>query len=207
MQEKMGMGNAELGETIMARYLKGNSDPDYFEQYIRFVKASGGEAVFVANILNGTVDELDEYLTRLGPSTSRLPRWSWASKCTWARRKRSAWTVTSSASSPISPCSGRSIPDVPIVAHSTPVGRAPELARASFHEWNQTLAKLPGISGFSQYGWTEFVGQARLQSRRRRDGPDARRASGGNTTSSCRHFPAGRSRPIRRIGAMTRKCI
>jgi pimeloyl-ACP methyl ester carboxylesterase len=57
-------------------------------------------------------------------------------------------------------------PDVPIVAHSTPVGRAVELARSSFHEWNQALGRLPGISGFSQYGWTEFAGQPRLQTQR-----------------------------------------
>ncbi|MCX7011447.1 MAG: hypothetical protein NTW86_02565, partial [Candidatus Sumerlaeota bacterium] len=51
-------------------------------------------------------------------------------------------------------------PSLPIVADGTPVGRVDsrpgDVVLASFHEWNQRLAKLPGISGFSQYGWTEF---------------------------------------------------
>ncbi|MCX7012096.1 MAG: hypothetical protein NTW86_05945, partial [Candidatus Sumerlaeota bacterium] len=48
-----------------SRFMKHGLGPDHFEQYIQFVKASGGEAVFVANILNGTVEELEEFLTRL----------------------------------------------------------------------------------------------------------------------------------------------
>jgi hypothetical protein len=48
-----------------SRFMKEGSGPDHLEQYIHLVKASGAEAIFVANILNGTVEELDEFLTRL----------------------------------------------------------------------------------------------------------------------------------------------
>ena len=51
-------------------------------------------------------------------------------------------------------------PAVPIVSHSTPVGRAADRARNATHDWNRALAELPGLSGFSQYGWTEFGGHA-----------------------------------------------
>jgi acyl-CoA thioesterase-1 len=66
-------------------------------------------------------------------------------------------------------------PHVPIVAHSTPVGRVGERAQASFHEWNQALARLPGIDGFSQYGWPEFgTDVRRLMAGTSQETPDTR---------------------------------
>jgi acetyl esterase/lipase len=165
MQEKMGKGDADLGEMIIARYLKGNSDPDYFEQYIRFVKASGGDAVFVANILNGTVDELDEYLTRLRAERIPIAAVVLGVEMHLGPAKVLGLDGYVERIKPFIAMLRAKYADVPIVAHSTPVGRAPELARGEFHEWNQTLTKLQGISGYSQYGWTEFLGQGRLQSR------------------------------------------
>jgi|GEM_PF-416488 len=166
MKEKSGPGGTDLGAAIMARYLKGNSEPDYLGQFIRFVKASGGEAVFVANILNGTVEELDEFLTRL--KAERVPIAAVVLGVEMHLGPAQALGLDGYVEriKPYIAMLKAKCPDVPIVAHSTPVGRAVELARASFHEWNQTLGRLPGISGFSQYGWTEFAGQPRLQTRR-----------------------------------------
>ena len=166
MEKTSGPGRSDLAAAIIASYLKGNSEPDYFEQYIRFVKASGGEAVFVANILNGTVDELDEFLTRL--KAERVPIAAVVLGVEMHLGPAQALGLDGYVQriKPTIAMLKTKYPDVPIVAHSTPVGRAVELARASFHEWNQALGKLPGISGFSQYGWTEFAGQPRLQTRR-----------------------------------------
>lgn len=166
IKEKSGSDQADLAAAIIARYMKGNSGPDHFEQYIRFVKASGGEAVFVANILNGTVDELDEFLTRL--KAERVPIAAVVLGVEMHLGPAQALGLDGYIEriKPYIAMLKAKWSDVPIVAHSTPVGRAVELARASFHEWNQALGRLPGISGFSQYGWTEFAGQPRLQMRR-----------------------------------------
>jgi hypothetical protein len=51
-------------------------------------------------------------------------------------------------------------PSVRIVAWSTPVGRRAAVP-TSFHQWNREVAKLSGIDGFAQYGWTEFGSAAR----------------------------------------------
>jgi len=50
-------------------------------------------------------------------------------------------------------------PTVRIVAWSTPVGRRASVP-GSFKEWNRDVAKVSGIDGFAQYGWTEFGGAA-----------------------------------------------
>jgi len=149
-----------------SRFMKEGSGPDHFEQYLQFVKASGGEAVFTANILNGTVAELDEFLTRL--QAERIPIAAVVLGVEMHLGQAEALGLDGYIQriKPYITMLQARYPRVPIVAHSTPVGRVGQRARDSFHEWNRQLAKLPGISGFSQYGWPEFGGQPRLQTLR-----------------------------------------
>jgi acyl-CoA thioesterase-1 len=139
-----------------SRFMKEGSGPDHFEQYIQFVKASGGEAVFTANILNGTVAELDEFLSRL--QAERIPIAAVVLGVEMHLGQAQALGLNGYLEriKPYIPMLQAKYPQVPIVAHSTPVGRVGDRAQASFHEWNQALARLPGIDGFSQYGWPEF---------------------------------------------------
>ena len=139
-----------------SRFMKEGSGPDHFEQYIQFVKASGAEAVFTANILNGTVAELDEFLSRLQAEHIPIAAVVLGVEMHLGQPGTLGSDGYLERIKPYFPMLQAKYPQVPIVAHSTPVGRVGERARASFHEGNQTLAKLPGISGFSQYGWPEF---------------------------------------------------
>jgi len=50
-------------------------------------------------------------------------------------------------------------PHVRVVGWSTPVGRRATVP-AAYRQWNKDVAKMPGIDGFAQYGWTEFGGAA-----------------------------------------------
>jgi len=144
-----------------SRFMKEGSGPDHFEQYMKFVKASGAEAIFTANILNGTVSELDEFLSRL--QAERIPIACVVLGVEMHLGQAQALGLNGYLEriKPYIPMLQAKYPHVPIVAHSTPVGRVGDRAQASFHEWNQALAKLPGISGFSQYGWPEFGTEVR----------------------------------------------
>ena len=144
-----------------SRFMKEGSGPDHFEQYMKFVKASEGEAVFTANILNGTVAELEEFLSRL--QAGRIPIACVVLGVEMHLGQAEALGLDGYLKriKPYITMLQAKYPHVPIVAHSTPVGRVGERARASFHEWNQALARLPGISGFSQYGWPEFGTEVR----------------------------------------------
>ncbi|MCX7011824.1 MAG: hypothetical protein NTW86_04535 [Candidatus Sumerlaeota bacterium] len=147
-----------------SRFMDRSPGPDHLEQYIQFVKASGGSALFVANILNGTVDELDEYLTRLQAAQVPIACVILGVEMHLGQPGEFGLDWYVERIKPYFPMLQSKYPDVPIVLHSTPVGRVGERASASFHEWNQRLAQLPGIAGFSQYGWPEFGGQPRLNS-------------------------------------------
>jgi len=149
-----------------SRFMKEGSGPDHFEQYIRLVKASDGEALFVANILNGTVGELDEFLTRLKAEHVPIAATILGVEMHLGQPGTLGLDGYVTRIKPYLPMLKTKFPEVPVVIHSTPVGRTGERALDSFHQWNQTLTQMPGISGFSQYGWTEFGGQARLQTRR-----------------------------------------
>ncbi|MCX7011823.1 MAG: SGNH/GDSL hydrolase family protein [Candidatus Sumerlaeota bacterium] len=138
------------------------SGPDHFEQYIQFVKASGGEAVFVANVLYGNAAELDEFLTRLGAADVPIACVALGQEMHLGPGRALGLDGYMERINPLIAMLQAKYPTVPIVAPATPVARGAERASDSFHEWNKALAQLPGISGFTQYGWTEFGGQARL---------------------------------------------
>jgi len=137
------------------------SGPDHFEQYIQFVKACEGEAMFVANILNGTVAELEEYLSRLKDAGIPIACVILGQEMHLGQARSLGLEGYIERIKPYIAMLQAKYPHVPIVVHSTPVGRVVERATASFHEWNRQLAKLPGISGFSQYGWLEFGTEVR----------------------------------------------
>ena len=147
-----------------SRFMDRSPGPDHLEQYIQFVKASGGSALFVANILNGTVDELDKYLARLRAAQVPIACVILGVEMHLGQPGRLGLDWYVERIKPYFPMLQSKYPDVPIVLHSTPVGRVGDRAQASIHEWNQSLARLPGIAGYSQYGWPEFGGQARLNS-------------------------------------------
>jgi len=139
-----------------SRFMKEGSGPDHFEQYMKFVKASGGESVFTANILNGTVAELDEFLSRLKAADIPIACVVLGVEMHLGQPGELGLDGYIERVKPYIAMLLAKYPQTPIVAHSTPVGRVGDRAQPSFHEWNQALARLPGIVGFSQYGWPEF---------------------------------------------------
>jgi len=146
-----------------SRFMKEGSGPDHFEQYLRLLKASDAGALFVVNILNGTAGELDEFLTRLKAEHVPIVATILGVEMHLGQPATLGLDGYVERIKPYLAMLKTKYPEVPIVVHSTPVGRAGARTPDSFHEWNQQLARLSGIGGFSQYGWTEFGGQARLQ--------------------------------------------
>lgn len=154
----------DSAEGKQSQWMQYASGPDHFEQYIQLVKASGGEAVFVANVLNGTVDELDEFLSRLRAADIPIACVALGQEMHLGPARSLGLDGYVERIKPLIAMLQAKYPTVAIVAPATPVGRGADRGSDSFHEWNKALAKLPGISGFSQYGWTEFGGQPRLGS-------------------------------------------
>ncbi|MCX7013326.1 MAG: alpha/beta hydrolase [Candidatus Sumerlaeota bacterium] len=139
-----------------SRFMNQNAGPDHFEQYIQFVKASGGASIFVANILNGTVDEMDEFLRRLKAAGVPIECVVLGVEMHLGQPRELGLDGYIERIKPYIETLRAKYPDIPILPHSTPVGRLGEGAPAAFHEWNQKLAALPGISGFSQYAFAEL---------------------------------------------------
>ncbi len=131
--------------------------PDFFEQYVGFIKPMGGHAVFIPNVANGTVAELDYYLKKM--TEARVPIdcvvLGMEVQLGAFRFETSAAYVT--AITPYVEYLKAKYPGVRIGAWSTPVGRKASVP-SSYRQWNKDVAKVPGIDGFAQYGWTEFGG-------------------------------------------------
>ncbi|MCS6852343.1 MAG: alpha/beta hydrolase, partial [Gemmataceae bacterium] len=151
----------------LSRWMAQTSGPDRFGQYLDLVKKSGAEALFVANIMHGNPQELDEFMQRL------------------QREKVSVAAVALGQEMHLSPGQvglgleeylrrikphiellRKKYPGVLIAAPATPIGRVPPARQERLREWNQALGKVPGLDGFTQYGWTEFGGQARRLEKR-----------------------------------------
>ncbi len=152
----------DSAEGKQSQWMQYASGPDHFDQFIQLVNASGGEAVFVANVLNGSVDELDEFLVRLSAAGVPIACVALGQEMHLGPARSLGLNGYIERIQPMIAMLQAKYPAVPIVAPATPVGRIADRRADSFREWNRALAKLPGISGFSQYGWTEFGGQARL---------------------------------------------
>ncbi|MCS6850072.1 MAG: alpha/beta hydrolase fold domain-containing protein [Gemmataceae bacterium] len=156
--------SAKGGE--LSRWMEQTSGPDRFGQYIELVKKSRAEALFVANIMHGNPAELDEFLQRLkkegvpvaavalGQEMHLSPGVVGLGLDEYVKRIKPHIELVR-----------QKYPGVLIAAPATPVGRIDrEVDR--FHEWNRTVAKVPGLDGFTQYGWTEFGGVGRRVERR-----------------------------------------
>ena len=129
--------------------------PDFFQQYIAFMKPMGGHAVFIPNIAKGTVEELDFYLKTMADAHIPVESVVLGMEVQLGpfRFKDSAAYIT--VIKPYIEFLKSKYPGVRIVGWSMPVGRRSAVPD-SFRQWNRDVAKVPGIDGFAQYGWTEF---------------------------------------------------
>lgn len=134
--------------------------PDFFLQFTQFMQPMRGHAVFIPNIANGTVEELDWYLQKMHEAHVPVD-----SVVLGMEVQLGAFRMDTSADyiakiQPMIELIKTRHPGVRVVGWSTPVGRRSALPE-SFRQWNKEVAKVPGIDGFAQYGWTEFGGAAR----------------------------------------------
>ncbi|MDW8242766.1 MAG: alpha/beta hydrolase [Thermogemmata sp.] len=150
-----------------SRWMELTTGPDRFEQYINLVKKSKAEALFIANIMHGNPDELDQFLERLrrekvpvaavalGQEMHLSPGVVGITLDEYLRRIKPHIELLQ-----------KKYPGVLIAAPATPVGRVPPVRQERLREWNQALGKVAGLHGFTQYGWTEFGGRGKRMERR-----------------------------------------
>jgi len=135
--------------------------PDFFQQYVEFMKPMGGHAVFIPNLGNGTLEELDYYLKKM--RDARIPIEAVVLGMEVQRGGPFGFENSAAYIAAIKPYIAflkSKYPGVRIVAWSTPVGRK-AVVPDSYRQWNRDVAKVAGIDGFAQYGWTEFGSQMR----------------------------------------------
>jgi hypothetical protein len=136
--------------------------PDFFQQYVGFMKPMGGHAVFIPNIPNGTVAELDWYMGKMADAHVPVDTVVLGMEVQLGAFRFETSAAYVEKIKPYVAYLREKHPEVRIVGWSTPVGRRSALPE-SFHGWNQEVAKVPGLDGFAQYGWTEFGGAALRQ--------------------------------------------
>ncbi|MDZ4403270.1 EF-hand domain-containing protein [Prosthecobacter sp.] len=161
-----GTGGFNIKEEEIAQSKHGSDhrinkvgSPDFFLQYLGFMKPMGGHAVFIPNIPNGTVEELDWYMKKM--TDTQVPV---ETVVLGMEVQLGAFRFESSADyiakiKPIIELLKAKYPKVRIVGWSTPVGRKSGVPE-SFRQWNRDVAQVPGIDDFAQYGWTEFASAA-----------------------------------------------
>ena len=137
--------------------------PDFFQQYIAFMKPMGGHAVFIPNIANGTVEELDYYLKNMRDAHIPVEAVVLGMEVQLGAFRFKGSAAYIAAIKPYIDFLRSNYPGVRIAGWSTPVGRRAAVPD-SYRQWNRDVAKVPGIDGFAQYGWTEF-GSAAARSR------------------------------------------
>jgi hypothetical protein len=137
--------------------------PDFYQQYVAMLKAMGGHPVLNANIFTGSVEELDLYLSKMTDAHVPIEAVVLGMEVQLGPFSFKDSTAYITAIKPYIAFLQSKYPGVRIVGWSTPVGRRAAVPD-SFRQWNKDVAKVPGIDGFAQYGWTEFGGAA-LRSR------------------------------------------
>jgi hypothetical protein len=150
-----------------SRWMQQTSGPDRFGQYLDLCKRSGAEALFIANIMHGNPQEMDAFLQRIRAADVGI-----AAVALGQEMHLAPGTVGLGLEEylrrigPHIELLKKKYPGVLIAAPATPVGRVEgrRLSEGMF-EWNRALAKVPGLDGFAQYGWTEFGGMARRAER------------------------------------------
>ncbi|MCW2573745.1 MAG: hypothetical protein JWO88_3803 [Frankiales bacterium] len=156
--------NIRLDELAQSKHgtnhrINKEGSPDFFLQYTEFMQPMHGHAVFIPNIPNGTVEELDWYLKKM--TEAHVPI---ETVVLGMEVQLGAFRFENSGDyiariKPYIEFLRANYPKVRIVGWSTPVGRRATVPD-SFRQWNREVAKVPGIDGFAQYGWTEFGGAA-----------------------------------------------
>ena len=161
-----GSGGFNMKEEEVAKSRHGTEhrankvgSPDFFEQYVGFLQPMGGHAVFIPNIANGTVDELDYYLKKMTAAGVPIESVVLGMEVQLGAFRFETSAAYIAAITPYVDFLKARYPGVRIAAWSTPVGRKSTVP-ASYRQWNKEVAKVPGIDGFAQYGWTEFGGAA-----------------------------------------------
>lgn len=161
-----GTGGFNIKEEEIAQSKHGTShrinkvgSPDFFLQFAGFMPSLKGHAVFIPNIPNGTVDELDWYLQKLAAAQVpvetvvlgmevQLGAFRFESSAAYIEKIQAFIDLLKAK-----------YPAVRIAAWSMPVGRRATVPE-SFRQWNRDVARVPGLAGFAQYGWSEFGGAA-----------------------------------------------
>jgi hypothetical protein len=133
--------------------------PDFFLQYTEFMQGMQGHAVFIPNIPNGTIEELDWYLKKMTAAHVPIETVVLGMEVQLGafRFERAADYIAKVT--PYIEFLRARYPGVRIAGWSTPVGRRASVPE-SFRQWNREVAHVPGLDGFAQYGWTEFGGAA-----------------------------------------------
>ncbi|MCX7885743.1 MAG: alpha/beta hydrolase fold domain-containing protein [Verrucomicrobiae bacterium] len=150
-----------------SRWMQQTSGPDRFGQYLELCKRSGAEALFIANIMHGNPQEMDAFLQRINAAGIGIAAVALGQEMHLA--PASVGIGLEEYLRRIGPhieLLKKRYPGVLIAAPATPVGRVDGRRKTeSMHEWNRALAKVPGLDGFTQYGWTEFGGMGRRAER------------------------------------------
>ncbi|MCS6859835.1 MAG: alpha/beta hydrolase fold domain-containing protein [Abditibacteriales bacterium] len=150
-----------------SRWMQQTSGPDRFGQYLELCKRSGAEALFIANIMHGNPQEMDAFLERIRAAGVGI-----AAVALGQEMHLSPGAVGLTLEEylrrigPHIELLKKKYPGVLIAVPATPVGRVDSQRRERLRPWNQALAKVPGLDGFTQYGWTEFGGMG-LRAQRR----------------------------------------
>lgn len=133
--------------------------PDFFQQYLGFMKPLNGHAVFIPNIPNGTVEELDWYLKQMAEAQVPVETVVLGMEVQFGAFRFESSAAYVEKIKPFIELIRTKYPQVRIAGWSTPVGRKSGVPE-SFRQWNKEVAMVPGIDGFAQYGWTEFASAA-----------------------------------------------
>ena len=137
--------------------------PDFFQQFVGFMKPLGGHAVFIPNIAKGTIEELDFYLKKMSDAQVPVEAVVLGMEVQLGVFRFETSAAYIAAIKPYVEFLRAKYPGVRIAGWSMPVGRKASVP-GSYHEWNREVAKIAGIDGFAEYGWTEFASAA-LRSR------------------------------------------
>jgi hypothetical protein len=161
-----GTGGFNIREAEIAKSRHGTEhrankvgSPDFFEQYLAFMTQFGGHAVFIPNVANGTVDELDFYLKKMIDAQVPVECVVLGMEVQLGAFRFETSGAYIAAIKPYIEFLKAKHPQIRVVAWSTPVGRRATVP-AAYRQWNKDVANVPGIDGFAQYGWTEFGGAA-----------------------------------------------
>jgi hypothetical protein len=161
-----GSGGFNIREEEIAKSRHGTEhrankvgSPDFFEQYVAFMKPLGGHAVFIPNVTNGTVDELDFYLKKMTDAQVPVECVVLGMEVQLGAFRFETSGAYIAAIKPYIDFLKAKYPHIRVAGWSTPVGRRATVP-AAYRQWNKDVAKVPGIDGFAQYGWTEFGGAA-----------------------------------------------